>query len=180
MNIKLLLLIILIICLSIYIFNTYEHFQESISGIGDVQVNNLFVGGSIDIVPSGLIVAWYGNITNVPDGWNICDGTKGTPNLTNKFVVGTGNGTGLLSRKLNDTGGAETHKLTINELPVHNHFYVSSISDSNVLTGISGGGVDFAPGMSNPTTLTNTGETGGDVEHNNMPPYYVLIFIQKQ
>jgi hypothetical protein len=29
----------------------------------------------------GLIVMWNGNIRKIPDGWALCDGTQGTPDL---------------------------------------------------------------------------------------------------
>lgn len=38
----------------------------------------------------GMIMAWYGNQNQVPSGWVICDGTNGTPDLRNKFIMGAG------------------------------------------------------------------------------------------
>lgn len=38
----------------------------------------------------GMIIAWYGEATKVPTGWVICDGQNGTPNLTDKFIMGAG------------------------------------------------------------------------------------------
>ena len=39
-------------------------------------------------VPSGAILMWSGTIATIPSGWYLCDGTNGTPNLTNKFIIG--------------------------------------------------------------------------------------------
>jgi hypothetical protein len=39
-------------------------------------------------VPIGGIIAWSGLISAIPANWHLCDGTTGTPNLTNKFIVG--------------------------------------------------------------------------------------------
>jgi len=39
-------------------------------------------------VPSGAIMMWSGTIATIPSGWYLCDGTNGTPNLTNKFIIG--------------------------------------------------------------------------------------------
>lgn len=39
--------------------------------------------------PSGVIVMWSGSIKNIPKGWLLCDGTKGTPDLRERFVLGT-------------------------------------------------------------------------------------------
>lgn len=38
----------------------------------------------------GMIMAWYGNQNQVPSGWVICDGTNGTPDLRDRFVMGAG------------------------------------------------------------------------------------------
>ena len=40
------------------------------------------------LLPFGSIIMWYGNSTTVPSGWQICDGTNGTPDLRNQFIVG--------------------------------------------------------------------------------------------
>jgi hypothetical protein len=39
-----------------------------------------------------MIIQWFGNST-LPTGWALCDGTNGTPDLRNKFVIGAGNRT---------------------------------------------------------------------------------------
>eukprot|EP01050_Picozoa_sp_SAG11_P034265 SAG11_NODE_12028_length_725_cov_1.142173_1_plen_152_part_00 len=36
---------------------------------------------------------WAGTVASLPIGWVICDGTFGTPDLRNKFVIGAGNRT---------------------------------------------------------------------------------------
>ena len=64
----------------------------------------------------GMIIDWYGTADQVPDGWVICDGKHGTPDLRDKFVVGAG-----LSYALKATGGEATHTLTVSESPIHNH-----------------------------------------------------------
>lgn len=38
----------------------------------------------------GMIMAWYGEAAKVPTGWVICNGQNGTPNLTDKFIMGVG------------------------------------------------------------------------------------------
>ena len=39
-------------------------------------------------MPIGLISMWSGAIANIPQGWVLCNGTNGTPNLRGRFVVG--------------------------------------------------------------------------------------------
>lgn len=41
-------------------------------------------------VPQGSIIPWYGDKANIPNGFALCDGTKGTPDLRNRFLVGAG------------------------------------------------------------------------------------------
>lgn len=40
------------------------------------------------LVPTGAIIMWSGKKSEIPTGWSVCDGTKGTPNLSNRFVFG--------------------------------------------------------------------------------------------
>ena len=40
-------------------------------------------------LPSGTIVAWLGDATKIPQGWLLCDGTNGSPNLNHSYVIGT-------------------------------------------------------------------------------------------
>jgi len=41
-------------------------------------------------VPVGCILMWSGSIGSIPAGYVICDGTNGTPNLRDRFIVGAG------------------------------------------------------------------------------------------
>lgn len=43
-----------------------------------------------NVVPSGIISLWSGAKNAIPAGWLLCDGTNGTPNLQDRFVVGAG------------------------------------------------------------------------------------------
>ena len=54
-------------------------------------------------IPSGLISLWSGSTATIPSGWALCDGTNGTPNLRDRFVVGAG-----ASYEVNATGGSNT------------------------------------------------------------------------
>ena len=40
------------------------------------------------IFTKGMIIAWFGESYNIPKGWAICDGTNGTPDLRNRFIIG--------------------------------------------------------------------------------------------
>lgn len=67
-------------------------------------------------IPSGGIILWSGSTASIPTGWALCDGTNGTPDLRDRFVVGAGNGYAV-----DATGGSDTVTLTTAQLPVHNH-----------------------------------------------------------
>ena len=76
--------------------------------------------------PIGTILAWSGSIASIPAGFHLCDGTNGTPNLQDKFILGTG----TLSGPVGTTGGSfnhahggatQGHSLTAAENGPHNH-----------------------------------------------------------
>jgi hypothetical protein len=45
---------------------------------------------AVPVIPSGVIVQWSGSILAIPDGWSLCNGANGTPDLRDKFVIGAG------------------------------------------------------------------------------------------
>lgn len=67
-------------------------------------------------VPSGVITLWSGSIATIPAGWLLCDGTLGTPNLRDRFVVGAGTTYAVAA-----TGGASTVTLATANIPAHTH-----------------------------------------------------------
>jgi hypothetical protein len=40
-----------------------------------------------NILPYGTIIMWHGTVATVPTGWALCNGSNGTPDLRNKFVI---------------------------------------------------------------------------------------------
>lgn len=125
-------------------------------------------------VPTGCIVIWSGSTSEVPSNWNLCDGTNGTPNLQDKFVLCAGS-----SYAVGATGGEATHILTTSEMPSHSHVQITGSRDNG--DGSYSG--TYVAGNSNPMAQANspysTASTGGSSAHNNMPPYYALAYIMK-
>lgn len=81
-------------------------------------------------VPSGSIMAWHGDANSVPDGWAICDGTNGTPDLRGRFILGVSNDNSFSFGKI---GGSHKYyrKLSYEQMPKHNHYiFVDSNADT--------------------------------------------------
>lgn len=76
-------------------------------------------------IPSGAVIMWNGLITQIPVGWGLCDGTNGTPDLRDKFIVGAGS-----SYSVGATGGLSEVSLSSPQIPSHDHPAPASIADS--------------------------------------------------
>lgn len=57
---------------------------------GDLTVKGKINVGQTwyEVLPQGIIMLWHGDDKNVPEGWAICDGNSGTPDLRGRFVMG--------------------------------------------------------------------------------------------
>lgn len=113
-----------------------------------------------------IIVQWSGSISEIPNGWQLCDGTNGSPDLRDRFVLGAG-----VTYSVGDMGGEKVHQLTVQEMPKHSHSYEKG-------TTANADGNDNSRGIQG-TNTTQTSIEGGDLPHNNMPPYYALAFIYR-
>lgn len=70
---------------------------------------------------AGIIVMWSGVESAVPAGWALCDGTNGTPNLRDKFVVAAGP-----TRPAGSTGGANSVAVVTDVQGAHAHTGVTA------------------------------------------------------
>lgn len=157
-----------------------------------------YVDGAI---PIGGIIMWSG--TTAPTNWALCDGQNGRPDLRGRFVLGSGQGTGLTNRIVSNTGGAEKVTLALGEMPSHTHNVAGTYDTSenglhshtvNTLfnsyyqapfTGSYSGYNGFADvsttqaGTHKHTVTINEVQRGSGQAHENMPPFYVLAFIMR-
>jgi hypothetical protein len=141
---------------------------------------------SIPTVPSGGIIMWSGSIATIPAGFLLCDGTNGTPDLRNRFVVGAGS-----TYTPGNTGGADTVTLTTAQIPSHTHTatvtdpghshtvpVATSTLQGGSFTGATIQGTSTSGTSTTGITVTNAA-TGGGGSHENRPPYYALAYIMK-
>ena len=151
---------------------------------------------------------WSGSVANIPVGWALCNGSNGTPDLRNRFVVGAGStyavgdtggqATANISSNVagahNHGGATGTHALTIGQMPSHTHLLLGNDRGTNTpqLTapGLWPDDAEFA--VTDIDTIANTGGSQGhshtistDGGHLHsitgtwLPPYYALCYIMK-
>ncbi|MBW1297069.1 phage baseplate protein [Aquimarina litoralis] len=145
-------------------------------------------------MPKGVIVMWSGNISSIPVGWALCDGSQDTPNLSGRFIVGFDKGNS--EYQIGKTGGKEEVSLTTGQLPSHSHSGTTGEAGEHAhnFTGAAKRGDGSGTGSSNDyykafTRTTqpagkhrhsfNTNKTGSNQPHENRPPYFALAYIMK-
>ena len=161
--------------------------EKPSNDLASITVQNFDVLGYSNLVPRGTVVAWNYTAANVtaagvlspPSGWALCDGTTVgayiTPNLNNRFILGEGP-----IKKRGLIGGAETVILNETHLPRHQH-------NMQLANGLYASGQDSKAFTSTKANVWKhgslgngpTGPAGGGQAHENMPPYYVLVYIIK-
>ena len=112
-------------------FFTTARARASVSATGDLSYNSSNGQFSVSVPSafvSGMIILWSGNTGNIPTGFVLCDGNNGTPNLTDRFVVGAG-----AAYSPGATGGSSSVTLSTSQLPSHNHSFSGSSSHSHTI-----------------------------------------------
>jgi len=145
------------------------------------------------IWPRYIPLPWSGPISEIPNGWQLCDGSDGAPDLRGRFIVGAGGLYGVGAQ-----GGADSHRhtlsgttgstaLTVAQMPPHTHDESSSGKVGGIGSITSGSYQVLNPS----STTTKTSSTGNGQGHthglsgstgtaSSLPPYYALAWICKK
>jgi hypothetical protein len=135
---------------------------------------NIFVFFGVDMIPAGIISLWSGSIATIPSGWALCDGTNGTPNLLNRFVVCASVDDGGVAKTTivpdipTQTGGSIQHGHNVLD-PGHSHSATANASAGEDASDCWNSGA--------PSTTETTGITVEPTT--NVPPYFALAYIMK-
>jgi microcystin-dependent protein len=142
--------------------------------------------------PTGGIILWSGSVASIPSGWALCNGSNGTPDLRNRFVVGAGS-----TYAVDATGGSadaivvsHTHTATSTSTvtdPGHSHnttLHNGTINFGNFYSGApqtdsGAGSTGTATTGVTVATSTSVASTGSSGTNANLPPYYALAYIIK-
>jgi hypothetical protein len=146
------------------------------SGAGIIPAANLQ-----GIIPIGGIIMWSGSIASIPSNWALCNGSNGTPDLRNQFIVGanadvSGVAKSTISGSAAQSGGSTT--ILQANLPA-----VSlAVTGQTYGGGINGGGSwnctgNTGNGSSGIQTLGATANLGSGTAY--LQPYYALAFIMR-
>jgi hypothetical protein len=177
---------------------SYKFVLQTADGVLIQTLDNIYpilqnAPASAPAIPSGGIIIWSGSTGSVPATWLLCDGTNGTPDLRDRFIIGAGN-----TYAVNSIGGtadaivvSHTHTATSTSAvtdPGHSHTvrtYSGAFGSGAANSGTNGGTFDVTGGalptttgitVATTTTNANAGVSGTNA---NLPPYYALAYIMK-
>jgi hypothetical protein len=70
---------------------------------------------------TGIIAIWSGALVDIPDGWVLCNGSNGTPDLRSNFIQGA-----AVGANPGTVSGANTH--SHNDHPIQTHVDIMSVA----------------------------------------------------
>lgn len=179
--------------------------DEIHAAVGEAYEEIIEVQTVADGIPVGLIMAWSGEIADIPEKWLICDGDTflgadypelfavigetfktethfSVPNTRDRFMLGSG-----INDDLGDLGGNNYLQLTQANLPAHVHVVpahahtIPARANAGTTAGVAG----LASAAANTTiatdteAATNTSSIGDNEAFNNMPEYIAVHWIIK-
>lgn len=161
---------------------------STFTGIATFTASPVLPSG-FGIVPSGGIIMWSGSIASIPTGWYLCNGSNGTPDLRNRFIIGAhsddaGVAKTTITGSATQTGGSKdaivvSHTHTITD-PGHLHTatFDAVVAGGNLYEG-GGFGITTTKNTSTATTGISVNTTGSSGTNANLVPYFALAYIMK-
>jgi hypothetical protein len=130
-------------------------------------------------IPAGGIFLWSGSIGSIPAGYVLCNGSNGTPDLRDRFVVGAGStySVDAIGGSANAIVVSHTHTVTD---PGHTHGVAgpsATVPTSGTQAYFPGATTNVISGSANTGISINTSGVSGT--NANLPPYYALCYIMK-
>ncbi len=140
----------------------------------------------------GMVIEWEGLISEVPNGWAICDGTNGTSNRGGRVSVGY-DASNPLFNDIGKIGGVHEWVMTEAQLPAHLHTKEIIIPPTNLdlatTAGTDSGGGFITTGSGTEGSISlpvsesidlsgDTSTVGQNEPINNMQPYFVVCKIK--
>ena len=184
-------------------FVTGAHTVDTNTQLTEAEVD-AFVANNGYSIPSGGIIMWSGSTDNIPDGWALCDGSNGTPDLLNRFIKSVDSA----STNPGQTGGSASVHIVVPRNTVtwdvssssyrggysnhpagpstyagtqtrgsNNHFSANPNASGFSLYAGQGGNSNSYGHYTGQATLKTNGITVSNV--NNEPEFYALAFIMK-
>jgi microcystin-dependent protein len=154
--------------------------------MSQTQVQPEFIAGAL--VPIGGIIMWSGSVATIPSSWALCNGTNGTPNLQDRFLIGAGSGyaVGATGGSANATLVSHSHTATSTATD-SGHTHNWGYEDGEIGGGLRGGSSatfysrsrNVNTGYANVTVATTISPEGASATNANLPPYYALAFIMR-
>ena len=101
-------------------FERYARFAASGTPWADLKRISPLSEISTRLPPKQSALPFWGAVNDIPDGWQLCDGSNGTPDLRGMFIAGY-DPNETAQNAVGKTGGSHKHSLTEAELPAHKH-----------------------------------------------------------
>ena len=112
-------------------------------------------------IPVGMIVMWSGNFTDIPDTWALCNGQNGTPNLSNRFILGTNQ-----ESEVRDVGGDNSSSMPLHTHSIGQHTHTASHGHSTTVHENGGHAHTFSNITTNGTGIPGAGTYYGEESSN--------------
>ena len=145
---------------------------------------------------AGFVKMWSGRVDRIPEDYKLCNGDVVTtakyselayslgketeqsfalPDLRKRFIVGYDNAVESGYNNMWETGGVEKVTLTVEQMPKHSH----EIEFVDERWGDNANSRPFPNPAGTSGYRADTTTSGGNQEHENRPPYFVLAYVIK-